>query len=333
MDAFNTKKEYQSFRYSFLKVQTGTDLSHRRLPVMKAISENPGPVLWLTACAHGDEVGGMVVIQETFKKLRKTRLVRGSVHAFPLMNPIGFESGTRHIPFSKEDLNRSFPGNPAGSPAERITHIISSTIRQTEPSLVVDLHNDWIHSLPYAVLDPKVDGPWNEIYERVKDISQKTGLPVVCEEATEGTREWEWQRTLSGCLLTSGIPALTLELGEAFVVNERNVEYGVKTIFNLLDHLKMIDTGEPHFRLEIPYECQGKYLSYTHRPVVSKTGIIRFLCRPGQIVHQGQPVARIYNAFGKLNETLRAPGRAIVLGSSDSSVAMPGVPVIAFGLI
>jgi predicted deacylase len=331
MTGKNGKQIYQNFRYSFLKVQTGTDLSHRRLPVMMAISENPGPVLWLTACAHGDEVGGMVVIQETFKKLRKIRLVRGSVNAFPLLNPIGFESGTRHIPFSKEDLNRSFPGNPGGSPAERIAHIIFSTLTQTEPSLVIDLHNDWIRSLPYAVLDPKVDGLWNDTYEKIKEISQKTGLPVVCEEATPGSMEW--QKTLSGSLLSHRIPAITLELGEAFVVNERNVEYGVRTIFNLLKQMEMIHLNEPDFRLEIPCDCEGKFLSYTHKPVASKSGIIRFLCRPWQIVQQGQAVARVYNAFGKLSETLRAPGRALVLGSADSSVSMPGVPVIAFGLI
>jgi predicted deacylase len=325
------KKAFQSFRYSFLKILTGTDLSRRRLPVMEIVSENPGPVLWLTACAHGDEVGGMVVIQETFRKLKKTRLVRGSVHAFPLMNPIGFESGTRHIPFSMEDLNRSYPGNPAGSLAERMAHIILSTLIQTQPSLVIDLHNDWIRSLPYAVLDPKVEGPWSDTYESIKNIGRKTGLPVVCEEVKQGSSEW--RKTLSGCLLSSMIPALTLELGEAFVVNERNVEYGVRAIFNLLNYLEMIEFHEPPFHLEYPFECREKYLSYTHKPVVSKSGIIRFLCRPGQIVHQGQSVARVYNAFGKLIETLRAPGHALILGSADSSVALPGMPVIAFGLI
>lgn len=325
------KKAFQNFHYSFLRILTGTDLSRRRLPVMEVVSENPGPVLWLTACAHGDEVGGMVVIQETFRKIKRTRLKRGSVHAFPLMNPIGFESGTRHIPFSMEDLNRSYPGNPAGSLAERMAHIILSTLTQTQPSLVIDLHNDWIRSLPYTVLDPEVDGPWNDTYESVKIIGRKTGLPVVCEEVKPGSPEW--RKTLSGCLLSKCIPALTLELGEAFVVNERNVEYGVKAIFNLLKTLEMIEFNDNPFRLEIPYECQDKYLLYTHKPVVSRSGIIRFLCRPGQIVHQGQPVARVYNAFGKLIETLRAPGHALVLGSADSSVALPGMPVIAFGLI
>ena len=70
--------------FTFIKILTGSDLSRRRLPMMAAVSANPGPVLWLTGCGHGDEVGGMVIIQEIFKIIRKTSLSRGALYAFPL---------------------------------------------------------------------------------------------------------------------------------------------------------------------------------------------------------------------------------------------------------
>jgi predicted deacylase len=63
---------------------------------MAAESPCPGPVVWLTACVHGDEVGGIVVIQELFKTVRK-QLLKGSIYAFPLMNPLGFETASRDI--------------------------------------------------------------------------------------------------------------------------------------------------------------------------------------------------------------------------------------------
>lgn len=97
-------------KYSFIKILTSSDLSIRRLVLMDIISVNPGPVVWLTGCVHSDEVGSVVVIQEILKKLRKEPLLKGSVHASPLMNPLGFENASRHITLSKEDLNRSFPG-------------------------------------------------------------------------------------------------------------------------------------------------------------------------------------------------------------------------------
>lgn len=113
-------------RYSFLKILTGSDLSWRRLPLMEMRSSKAGPVIWLTACAHGDEVGEIVIIQEIFKRLRRQGLKRGTVYAFPLMNPLGFKTISRSIPFSEEDLNRSFPGREQGSLGERITARIYS---------------------------------------------------------------------------------------------------------------------------------------------------------------------------------------------------------------
>ncbi|MDY6970251.1 MAG: hypothetical protein SVR08_16580 [Spirochaetota bacterium] len=46
----------------------------------------------------------------------------------------------------------------------------------------------------------------------------------------------------------------------------------------------------------------------------------------------GQPIARVYNSFGKLQESITALNNGIVLGHADSSVSFPGIPIMAFGL-
>ncbi|MBK6739345.1 MAG: succinylglutamate desuccinylase/aspartoacylase family protein [Haliea sp.] len=69
------------------------------------------------------------------------------------MNPLGFESGMRHITPSGEDLNRSFPGNANGSLGERIAHTILTRSPRPTPDLVVDFHNDWTDSMPYVLVD------------------------------------------------------------------------------------------------------------------------------------------------------------------------------------
>jgi len=84
-------------KYSLLKILTGSDLSRRQLPLMVVESSLKDPVVWLTACGHGDEVGGIVVVQEIFKMIRKRGLLRGSLYAFPLMNPIGFETNAEAL--------------------------------------------------------------------------------------------------------------------------------------------------------------------------------------------------------------------------------------------
>ena len=320
----------QKIRYSFLKILTGSDLSTRRLALMEDKSATPGPVVWLTGCVHGDEVGGIVVIQEIFKMLKKFPLRCGSVHAFPLMNPIGFETISRHIGLSQEDLNRSFPGNPNGSLAERIANRIFGTIIQTKPSLVVDFHNDWIKSIPYVLIDPLPDRQLREIYELAVQFARQTGF-IVIKEPTRSKEDLS--RTLTGSLIMQGIPAITLELGESYVVNEKNVQDGVTAVWGILTGLGMTEPRERPLNYLAPEPFQGKQLRYSPRPAASKSGIVRFLVKPGQSIRKGEKIASIYNVFGKLQETILAVESGLVLGHSDTSVALPGAPVAAFGFL
>ncbi|MGH8553029.1 MAG: M14 family metallopeptidase, partial [Methylococcales bacterium] len=313
-------------QYSFKKAMTGSDLSRRRLPLMSATSVNPGPVVWLTACSHGDEVSGIVVIQELFKSIRR-RLRCGSVRSFPLMNPLGFETGSRTISMSGEDLNRSFPGSPSGSLGERIAHSIFQTIVETEPTLVLDLHADWIESIPYILVDHDPGNQRSGAYQQAIGAAREAGMCLIVD--TEVLK-----RSLSFNLLMRDIPALTLELGKPYVVSEPNVICGLEAIWNILASLGMIEPRERVFRYPLPPEAmQGRLLGYSDKPYGSRTGIIRFLAKPGNVVKAKQPLAKIVNAFGRHQETLTALEDAIVLGHSDSSAAFPGMPIMAFGIL
>ncbi len=315
----------QKVSYSFIKILTGSDLSRRRLPFMSIQTEKPGPVVWLTGCIHGDEVTGIVTIQEVFKRIQRQGLLRGRLCAFPLMNPIGFETASRNITLSREDLNSSFPGNKEGTLAERIADKIFTTINATGPSLVLDLHNDWMKSIPYTLID--VQTPDNrDAHERAKTAAGESGFLVISE--TEHQR-----RSLSYNLLQQGIPALTVELGESYVVNEDNVRYGLKSIINILACLGMVPKTEEAFEFPLPEAARGRMLNFSPGPVSSASGITRFLASPGDLVKKGQPVAKIYNTFGKLQATIPCVNDGIVLGHADSSVAFPGAPLMAFGNI
>ena len=310
------------FEYTFIKILTGSDLSMRKMPFMKAVCIKKGPIVWLTGCVHGDEVGGMVIIQEVFKMIKKIGLLKGKVYAFPLLNPIGFENASRKITFTEEDLNRSFPGNPNGSLAERIAHKIFTTILNTDPDLVLDLHNDWIKSIPYILMEKNDDEIDKRVYKKVKKVCMKTGLLKVRETD-------DVPSNLSTSLIKKDIPSLTLELGESYVINEKNVELGVTAIINVLVALKMLDLKEKPLNYIPGNKFGKKFLHYTGEPLCSKSGVLRFLVNPGDIVKRNQPLAKIYNAFGKKLDTLTAKNPGIVIGLTDSSVAFPGTPVIA----
>jgi predicted deacylase len=307
---------------------TGSDLSRRRIPWMEAGSPSgEGPLIWITACCHGDEVGGVVVIQEVFKALRTHPLLRGTLRAFPLMNPIGFDQCSRLLPASGEDLNRSFPGDPAGTLGQRIAHFLFDEISRSAPTLVLDLHNDWIRSMPYSV----IDAPCATVSNPARDVAIRDafelGFPTVTEtESIPGS--------LTYSLLARGIPAVTVELGESHVVNEENIELAAGAIWAVLEAHGMVsaDDRSPFPKPQPPPMAGTRLLRYTNRPLATKSGIARFLCHPGQLVAAGQPLVRIVNAFGRKQEILSAPGEALVLGHADSSVAFPGTSLVALAV-
>ena len=320
----------QKIEFSFLNIITGSEISSRRLPIMKAKSNTSGPIIWLTACSHGDEVGTIVIIQELFKRLKKSPLLKGTIYAFPLMNPIGFETSSRDITLSEEDLNRSFPGDEDGSFAERIAFKIFSTIQETKPRLVIDLHNDWTNSIPYCLVDVQ-PGKQNKLaYKKARYFARKTGFLVV-QEAIESIKQDNLDRTLSFSLLNQDIPSLTLELGESSVVNEKNVEYGVDSIWNILMSFNMVEKRE---QFEFPLlNIKDKKFKYSSHPHTSKSGIIRYTSKPGDFVLAGQTVAKIYSIFGTVQESISALKDGIVLGYSDSAVSFPGTPIMSFAYV
>ena len=203
---------------------------------------------------------------------------------------------------------------------------IFTKILSTKPALVLDLHNDWRESIPYALIDPLPNQDNKEVYERVIYYSKKSGFPVIVD-----TKDYE--RTLTYNLIKHNIPAITLELGESYVVNEKNVEAGIAAVYNILKQLGMIEIEDIKSSYVFPDEIKGRLLKLLEKPFSSSSGIIRFLVKPGEIVRREQTIAKIYNPFGKLLEIVKALDDAIVLGYSDSSVAFPGAPIMASGVL
>lgn len=292
---------------------------------MSVECNDSGPVVWITACVHGDEVGGIAIVQEVFNVLQQ-KLLRGTVNAFPLLNPIGFENGSRYVTVSQEDLNRSFPGDAKGSPGQRMANIILNRMLDTFPDLVIDLHNDWVKSIPYVVLDRNPPEAHKAAFLKTRTHAKNAGLVAVDDaDVMPGS--------LSYNLLDNGIPALTFEMGEPRTINERNVDYGVKAILNILAEMEMVPRPEIPFQFPIPKDYDPDWiLRYSDKPYISQSGIVRVTVKPGDRVRKGQRIARITDIFGRPLETLRAQDDAIVLGYTDSAVGFAGMPIAAFGV-
>jgi predicted deacylase len=297
------------------------DIIQRRIPVLIADSRTPGPVVCLTACIHGDEVGGTAIVHDVLAHLRHRGLNRGCVYAYPLVNSMGFENVSRFITADGEDLNRCFPGDARGSMGQQIARRLFDTILKSRPDLVIDLHNDWIRSVPYCLVEPADQHANQGFHGRVLKIARATGLLLV----EDSDVFHPLANTLAGAVIAEGIPAVTIEAGGSFAVVEDGVTAGTQAVLSVLKTLKMI----PADGLGARKKSNTRALKYTDRPLCTTSGLIRFFVEPGQEIRKGQRLAAVYSAFGSREETLTADSAGYVLGLEDHGRALPSRAVIA----
>ena len=316
-------------RYSLIKIK---NLSFPGLELINIKSSASGPIIWLTAGIHGDEISGSFIIKKFFQKLEKDNLlIKGAVYSLPRLNPFALKEKSRNIPISNEDLNRAFPGRKNGTIAEKIAAVVFSEIKKTRPTLILDFHNDWQKSLSYVVLDPYPGKKHHKVYQQAEGFARETGFLAI-REKDEKLGISEMKKSLTGSLLLQGTAALTLEFGD-LGLEKNNIQKGIAAIFNILNYLKMIKPLKKNFIDDFPIFLQKKILKYSEEPVCSKKGIIKFFVKPGEIVKKNQLLAKIYSDPGQLKEILKARNKNIILGLSDSRVASPGLAIISSGTI
>ena len=97
-----------------------------RIPIHIRRAAEDGPVVFVTAALHGDEINGTGAVRQLIQDA-DFRLLRGSVILVPVLNLLAFDRHSRYLP-DRRDLNRSFPGSANGSLASRMAHIIFDEI-------------------------------------------------------------------------------------------------------------------------------------------------------------------------------------------------------------
>lgn len=309
-------------KVKFIKIFEGVDLSKRRTPLLILKSPNPGPAIWLCGAIHGDEVTGIEVIHRFFDQLESGLLKRGTVYAIPVMNPLGFEMISRVNPYDDEDLNRQFPGDLKGSTAQRMAFNLFSLIKKTRPDFVIDLHTDSKSSVAYMLIDRPDNLTNQETLKKVVAVADKIDLPWAFDYSEHAG--YPLQNSLSGCFISHGIPACTIELGGPLVIDHLFVEKGIRTLHYLLNFMDMVKYGSLPAVSGFKPKGLKKPLCFFENLRSEKSGIVIYWVKPGQIVKKGQILAKIKNALGKNVEIVRSPQKALVLSLADQSVSFPG---------
>src|SRR6266568_6249350 len=96
------------------------------VPVIVIRGVERGPVVFLTAAIHGDELNGVEIVRRVMTGYTPQQL-KGTLICIPVVNRVGFLTHTRYLP-GRRDLNRCFPGDPEGNAGSRDARILFTEI-------------------------------------------------------------------------------------------------------------------------------------------------------------------------------------------------------------
>jgi predicted deacylase len=193
------------------------------IPLHRLKGRTPGPTLGLSAVVHGDEPLTNEIIRQVLMRVEPAAL-RGSILAVPIVNALAFESLTRHTPIDMLDLNRNFPGSPAGWLSEQIAHVLATRF-VSQLDVHLDLHTGGIF--------PTVDYVY--VFDNSRDLSRAFGSTFLFEPSQP------YPGTFAVPARERGIPFFTAEVGGGSFLDAHYIEHGVRGVLNVLKQLRMLD--------------------------------------------------------------------------------------------
>lgn len=146
---------------------------HVKVPVAR-IRNGDGPSVLLMAGNHGDEYEGEFALARLVRRLDPARM-RGAVTILPMANAPAVRASKRCSPLDGGNLNRAFPGDPDGTPTQRIAHFLEHELFPRH-DVVFDLHSGGtsMAHLPCALIERQAD-PQRQ--ERAVGLMRALGLP------------------------------------------------------------------------------------------------------------------------------------------------------------
>ena len=271
------------------------DYTKLTIPVEVIRGKEKGPVLFISAAIHGDELNGIEIIRKLSKK-KFFKKMKGTLILVPIVNVFGFHSQSRYLP-DRRDLNRSFPGSKSGSLASRLAYIFMKEI-VSKCTHGIDLHTGAIHRTNLPQIRACLDDP------RTKDLAEGFGAPVVINsDLRDGSLREAARRKKVSMLLFEG--------GEALRFEDNIITKGLRGCISVIKDIGMIE--EVKLKIKKPKTFIARSSSWLRAP---KSGIFTSQKKIGERIFEGDVLAVISDPFGNESLSVVAIEDGILIGAS-----------------
>jgi len=200
---------------------TGTSLA---MPVKVVCGNRAGPILFVSAAVHGDELNGVEIIRRLLKR-KALKSIRGTLIAIPVVNVHGFLNQSRYLP-DRRDLNRSFPGSAKGSIASSLANTFLSEI-VAKADVGIDLHTGAINRSNLPQIRANIGDP------DTLTLARAFGTAVVLNSNIR-------DGSLRACAAERGFPMLIYEAGEALRFDEVSIRAGLRGVIQVMRQIGML---------------------------------------------------------------------------------------------
>ena len=274
------------------------------MPVHVRRGKRAGPIVFVCAAVHGDELNGVEIIRRLMKR-RALNRIRGTIIAVPIVNVYGVIDRSRYLP-DRRDLNRSFPGSGRGSLAARLADLFMTEI-VSHCTHGIDLHTGALHRGNL----PQVRGNLDD--DETLRLARLFGVPVLINaDLRDGS--------LREAAAARGIPMLLYEAGEALRFDEVSIRAGVQGILNVMRGLEMLPPARGKKRRSLePFVARSS--AWVRAPA---SGIFRGTVSAGAYVKADDLLGSIAEPVGDTESEVRASRGGIVIGRSNLPLVLEG---------
>ncbi len=299
--------ETQNVRYTVSETYMGDPV---RLPVTIVNGDRPGPTVFLSAAAHGDELNGIEVVREVAHEWDHTDLA-GTLVCLPVLNVPAFLAQERYLPIYDRDLNRSFPGDPDSTSAKRMAHQVFRNFL-APCDLGLDFHTstrgrtNMLH-VRADMTDPDVARVANSFASNL----------VISSEGPSGSLRREAS--------AAGVPSITIEMGEAHRFQRSLIDSALDSVRSVLAEFGLLESEVvrwPGWRTVIENGTDDKTWIRA-----DAGGLVDMHHERGALVHDGETICTITNPFKTETTEVRAPFTGLLVGVLENPLVYPGNPL------